>query len=208
MRFTFALAVASLLVTVSAADAARWKVGTGPPGAQTRATYPSGTCYWDTVETGTNRCRYKVASDGACRFMQDAGTDQCQPSTTPAKAEWVRFEGTKVHVYSNDGVQQFDHYLESNGAFTATWRQGSETVTLAASPSRISVTRNGVTTVMGSDAQNKALGAALVNSAAVQRFQVRAMTKYSAAKARSATATVSGSNRIVETVLLSDQRTR
>ena len=29
------------------AEAARWKVGTGPAGAQTRAAYPSGTCYYD-----------------------------------------------------------------------------------------------------------------------------------------------------------------
>ena len=64
------------------AYAARWKVGSGPPGAQTRAAYPSGMCYYDTTESGTNQCRYKI-DGGTCRWMQDSGSDQCSPNNTP-----------------------------------------------------------------------------------------------------------------------------
>ena len=34
-----------------------------------------------TTDSGTNQCRYKV-TNGACRWVQESGTDQCSPSNT------------------------------------------------------------------------------------------------------------------------------
>jgi len=198
------IAIAFVLVGASMVEAARWKVGTGPAGAQTRAAYPSGTCYWDTVDTGTNQCRYKVVSDGSCRWVQESGSDQCTPSSTPPPStvgEYVRFEGSRAHLYSNDGTLQFDKYVDASGNVTLAWKQGSESVTLTRTSTGMTVTRNGVKVSVGTTAttaQMQTIASMLSNSVAVARFQLAAQTKLARAKARSATTVVTATARGVE----------
>lgn len=201
-RLPLALALGCVLLA-SHAEAARWKVGTGPAGAQTRATYPSGTCYWDTTDTGPDQCRYKALSATSCQFVQEAGANQCTPTSTtppaPVKTEWARLEGTGAHVYSYDGAMQFDDYLYSSGAKTLVWKQGTDAVSIVLTSAGMTVTRNGATvrtstTVTPTDAQMQAIATMLRNSVAVTRFRLNTAAKLAAANARLVTVTPGTSN--------------
>ena len=209
-RSLFSTLTLALLIggMAHAAEAARWKTGTGPAGAQTRVAVNGQTCYWDTVDIGVNQCRYKVGTGGACQWFVDSGTDQCSPSSqpppAPVKTEWVRFEGTTAHVYSNDGTLQFDEYINSSNAKTLLWKQPGDSVSLVINSTNTTVTRNGATirlssTVKPIDAQMQAISNLLTGSVAVARFQLKTAAKLSAANLRLTTlTTVSNTARGVE----------
>jgi hypothetical protein len=136
------------------------------------------------------------------QFVQEAGANQCTPGTQPAPVgEFVRFEGTRAHLSSNDGTLQFDKYADAAGATTLSWKMAAETVTLAVTKAGMTVTRNGLKLTVGTtatDAQMKAIGTLLNNSTAITRFRLNAMTKLARAKARAATVILSATARAAE----------
>lgn len=204
-----------LIVATGAEATGRWKVGPAPAGTTTRAFYdpntgnPNGVCYWDANDTGPDQCRYKsFSTTPTCRFVTETAPNQCTPGQTPppapVKTEWVRFEGTRAHVYSYDGTMQFDDYVDGTGAKTLSWKQSTDVVSIVLTSAGLTVTRNGATvrtssTVKPTDAQMQAMSTMLTNSVAVARFRLNTATKLSAAKARLLTlTTVSNTARGVE----------
>jgi hypothetical protein len=110
-----AIALTLLLVIPTAAEAARWKVGSGPAGAQTRVAYGGGMCYYDTQDSGTNQCRYKqttINGVSGCYWFRESGTNQCTPSPSqpPPPGAW-----DPVTFTASNGSITIDPYDDGDG---------------------------------------------------------------------------------------------